>query len=222
MRRISFIAMIMLSVLACKNRENKTVEEPNDSIETQILDNAKDTSNTQLVNNYIEVNTWVDDLKNFRQALYTKDIAKLKTYFIFPYDGDKSSIWSQMSFNDVEIAARKSKYVKPELFYAEDFNKYFDIIFNADFVKTIMKIKTSQLYSKHHSETPQFIADEQTYEMIADYNKEQNVLQLNMSYDNNSLDENGEKVSEGEHNVIYIFDVIDGKNIIFKKLELAG
>lgn len=223
MKKISLMIMFLIGSYGCKNKLNKTIETPKDNVEKQSFEPVKDTLNTKVDNNYIEVKTWIDDFKNFRQAVYTKDKAKLKSYFRFPIAGDNSSIWSLLSFNDVETAKRKAKYVNPDLFYEEDLDEFSHIIFNDDFVKAIMKIKTSQLFAKNHVETPQFITNGQHYQMIADYYyEEQTALYLNMSYGNNALDDNGEKISEGEYNLIYIFDVLDGKKIYFKKIELAG
>ncbi|WAC42590.1 hypothetical protein [Pedobacter sp. SL55] len=223
MKKISLMIMFLIGLYACKNKLNKTIEQPKHNVEKRSFDPVKDTLNTKVNNNYIEVKTWIDDFKNFRQAVYAKDKAKLKSYFRFPIVGDNSGICSLLSFNDVEIAKRKAKYVNPDLFYEEYLDEFSQIIFNADFVKTIMKIKTAQLFTKHHAETPQFIADGKHYQMIADYYyEEQTALYLNMNYGNNTLDESGEKISEGEYNVIYIFDVLDGKKNYFKKIELAG
>ncbi|RNL50711.1 hypothetical protein [Pedobacter jejuensis] len=222
MRKISLIAVVILGFSACKNEANKSIEKPSEHLEAQLNEISKDTSNTKVSNNYIEVKTWIDDFKNFRQAVYTNDKAKLKTYFRFPIVGETSGIWSLMSFNDVEIAKRKAKYINPDLFYEEDLDEFPDGVFNADFVKTIMKIKTAQLFSKRQTETPEFTANGQNFKMIATYDDDEAILQLNISYSNNAVDENGEKVSEGEHNVIYIFDVIGNKRIFFKKIELAG
>jgi hypothetical protein len=86
-----------------------------------------------------------------------------------------------------------------------------------------MKIKSAKLFEIHESETPEFAGKYQAFKMIAEYQDDgQTTLHLNIAYSNNRTDENGEYVSEGEHNVIYIFDVIDHKKIIFKKIVVAG
>jgi len=86
-----------------------------------------------------------------------------------------------------------------------------------------MKIKTDKLFNDHHSESPLFTSADYTYQMLADVQQaDTGVLYLNMSFGNNGVDENGEKVSEGEYNNIYMFNIVDGKTILFKGLTVAG
>jgi len=169
----------------------------------------------------IDASTWIYDFKNFRQAVYTKDKAKVKTYFDFPVGGED---WgSLVTFSDKEVQKREKALKHPELFYEADFDQYFDRIFDEDFISCIMKIKTAVLYKSNHAESPEIITDGQIIKLIVDHDTTDfNAIQLNMSYANNAVDENGEAVSEGEHNVIYIFEIIDHRKIKFKKKVFAG
>ncbi|WP_316795589.1 hypothetical protein [Pedobacter agri] len=209
-------------LIACKSDKPKAQNSENDTSINKVVETAKDDLTPS---KYIPVITWVDDFKNFRQAIYIKDKAKLKTYFNFPVVAtEDSSLWYLVQLNDSEWQKRKAKYgSKADSFFEEDFDKYFDAIFDADFTITIMKVKMDKLLSDQHAESPQFTSNDYTYQMLVDfYVEEQNALYLNMSFGNTAVDENGEKVSEGEHNNIYIFQVIDGKKIIFKKFTVAG
>jgi len=192
-----------------------------------VQDKVADTTQIKVANTskYIPVKTWVDDFKNFRSAVLTKDKGKLKTYFKFPVvTTENSSLWYLIQLSDGEWKKRKLKYgSKADSFYEEDLDRYIDEIFDADFVKAITKIKTAKLLNEQHSESPVFTKGDYTYQMLADfYVEEQNALYLNMSFGNTGVDENGEHVSEGEHNNIYMFEVVDNKRIIFKGFTVAG
>ncbi|HEX8576416.1 MAG TPA: hypothetical protein VF677_08990 [Flavobacterium sp.] len=117
MKRISLIALIILEFSACKNNTDKTTEKPNNNIEVQLTKVSKGTSNAKTADDYIEINTWIDDFKNLRQAVYTKDKAKLRTYFNFPVDEEDSSIWYLVTLNETEWSKRKSILSNPDLFY---------------------------------------------------------------------------------------------------------
>ncbi|RZK20013.1 MAG: hypothetical protein EOO86_05885 [Pedobacter sp.] len=210
-----FLLILLFTVFGCKNKSVQKNEEKNDSNDQNSVEVSKAEPESVATFN------WIDDFKEFRQAVYTKNKTKLKTYFNFPV-GDKS--WgSLVSFNAEESKSRAAKYANPDLFYEEDFDQYFDRIFDADFVKSVMKIKTKDLYEEKLAQTPEFKGDDFNFTMIANYDDDDEpIFQLNLSYTNNAVDENGEQVSEGEHNVIYIFHVINGKKLVFKSKVFAG
>ncbi|MGQ7855969.1 hypothetical protein ACUN24_17185 [Pedobacter sp. WC2501] len=221
MKKINLLFGLLLCLAACREEKTKVAVSQSDTLLKKADKNVKDP--VKAITGYISVETWIDDFKNFRQAVYIKDKAKLKTYFNFPVVADEnSSLWFVVQLSEKEWQKRKAKYAQAELFYEEDFDLYFDKIFNADFSKTLMKIKTDKLFNNHHSESPVFTLKGYTYQMLADVQPADNVLQLNMSYGNNGVDENGEKVSEGEYNNIYMFNIVDGKTILFKGLTVAG
>ncbi|RZL37614.1 MAG: hypothetical protein EOO96_04680 [Pedobacter sp.] len=196
-------------------------------IQNVVQEKVADSNQVNVANNskYIPVKTWVDDFKNFRSAVLTEDKAKLKTYFKFPIVATgNSSLWYLIQLSDAEWKKRKLKYgSKADFFYEEDLDRYLNLIFDPDFVKTITKIKTAKLLNEQHSESPIFAKGDYTYQMLVDLQAdESNTLFLNMSFGNTSVDENGENISEGEHNNIYMFEVIDKKRIFFKGFTVAG
>ena len=211
----TLLLLLLFTLFGCKNKsvqkvDGKSDSNPQDSVE---VSKAEPESVTTF--------NWIDDFEDFRQAVYTKDKAKLKTYFNFPV-GDES--WgSLIPFSAEESKSRAAKYANPDLFYEEDFDQYFDRIFDADFVKSIMKIKATDLNKEKLAQTPEFKGDDFNFKMIAIYNGDDKpILQLNLSYTNNAVDENGEQVSEGEYNVIYIFRIINGKKLVFNRKVFAG
>ncbi|RZL18222.1 MAG: hypothetical protein EOO96_27945, partial [Pedobacter sp.] len=98
------------------NTQNVVQEKVADTTQIKIANTSK----------YIPVKTWVDDFKNFRSAVLTKDKAKLKTYFKFPVvTTENSSLWYLIQLSDGEWKKRKLKYgSKADFFYEEDLDRY--------------------------------------------------------------------------------------------------
>lgn len=216
MKRTALIFASTL-LLACNNNPQK--------VESNIASTTAATTDTTLTvqdQNYVGVNNWLDDFKNFRQAVYLKDIEKLKTYFDFPVKDDGAAIWHLCNLTEKEMQTRKNKVADPTLFYEEDLERYYSRIFNADFVKTLLKVKSAKLYETHSNETPEFTTADHIYRLIAEYNPADKVLSLNLAYTNNAKDEDGNPISEGECNVIYSFTVINGKHLKFRRIDIAG
>lgn len=55
--KISLMIMLLIGLYGCKNKLNKTIEKPEDNVEKQSFEPVKDTLNTIVDNNYIEVKT---------------------------------------------------------------------------------------------------------------------------------------------------------------------
>lgn len=212
----AFLIFASFLFLAC-NRAPKTAESKIDS--QTVVTNTTAIADEE---NYVSVNNWLDDFKNFRQAVYLKDLKKLKTYFDFPVKDDGAAIWHLCNLTKAEIQTRKNKFKNPDLFYEQDLEQYHSRIFSADFVKTLLKIKSAKLYESYLNESPDFTTADHIYKMIAEYNATHKVLSLNLAYANNAKDSEGKQISEGEHNIIYSFSIIDGKFLKFKRIDIAG
>jgi len=222
MKKLKLFITLAILTTGCANDKVKNVQNKQDTTQTDYKPLVEvGLSETKYSTN----ENWVDDFKNFRQAIYTKNNAKLKSYFKFPIVADEnSSLWYLVQLNDADWKKRKLKYGnKADLFYEEDFDKFANVIFDSDFKQTIMKIKTDKLLKEHYSESPKYKKDDYSYQMLVDFQSDEaDILYLNMSFGNTAVDENGENVSEGEHNNIYKFEVIDGKKIIFNGFTIAG
>ena len=221
MKKIILIVISLTALLSCKNKSKHEIKERKDSTKVVVSDSVTATPGSSVDSRYISVNTWIDDFKNLRQAIFLNDKEKLKTYFNFPV-GDEN--WGYLvDFSESERKARKGKYANPDLLYEADFDRYYKRIFDDDLAKAMMKIKTDDLFEKHLAESPDFNTGDFIFKLIVNYDQEdKTTLHLNLSYNNNSVDENGEPVSEGEYNKIYIFEVEAGKRLIFQKVAFAG
>lgn len=217
MKHVYLIFASILLLSACNSNQKKA--------ESNLVSHTKVSDSTNIIppkENDVEVKNWLDDFKNFREALHLKDLKKLKTYFDFPVSDDGTSIWSLCNLTAAEIQVRKNKFKNSDLFYEQDLEQYHTRIFNADFVKMLLKIKSDKLYATHFNETPEVTTADHIYKLIAEYNPTSKILSFNLAYANNETDEEGNRVSEGEYNVIYSFTVIDGKYLKFKRIDIAG
>lgn len=221
MKRIIVLISYMLVFLSCENKEKKTRA---DEIDTMKKDSVKDLNQNTVVAIAVdnESRNWVDDFKDFRQALYTNNKAKLKTYFDFPLYDEGASIWQVCVLTEAERSSREKEVDNADAFYEKDFDRYYKRIFDKKFLSGILKIKSAVLLSKSMTETEEFPDASAPFVMHAYMDEGLKTLQLNMAFRNNGTDGDGNNVSEGEYNIVYVFDIIEGKKIMFKKVVIAG
>lgn len=207
-----YILIFTAIVCSCRNKEDK----PKDVVEAAAVVEESSVKPAK------PEKAWIDDFKEFRQAVDQKDLATLKTYFDFPFDDQGKTIFHLCNLTDTEWAKRKEKYDNAELFYEEDLEKYHDRIFNKEFLEMILKIKSDRLLKTHSFETQLIEKGDGIYQMFVDYNNEENTLILNMAIGNSAKDENGEYVSEGESNIIYRFKITEGQKLKLARIDIAG
>ena len=226
---LNLLLVAILCLFSCKEkREEKSIDNL-DKVEVINNEATISKSNYNLENNlqsndlkYVEVNTWMDDFRNFRMAIYNNDVPKLETYFNFPFDDKGKSILGLCNISDSEWAERRKQFKNPDLFYQADLAKYYKNIFGKNFMALLLKVKSDQLFSKQHLQTKIIEDNDGAYQLFIDYSEVENTLTLNFAIQNNFKDENGDYVSEGEHNIIYHFKIINDKKLILDRVDLAG
>ncbi len=196
-------------IVACNHDQAKSKKEDTKA-STKTSPVAKST--------YGEVNTWLDDFKNFRTAVYQNDLAKMKSYFNFPVYADTTQIWTAV-YDNIDESKRPQTY--PDTFTETDFEKHHQMLFTEAFTKSLLKVKSEVLFKEGEYTTPQIKESDHTYHIIAHYDKATSTLQLSLMY-SGGVDENGEEVSEGEYAIIYFFKVESGKYLKFDKILFAG
>ncbi len=221
--------IVIFCFFGCEGKTDKKLKEKLKKVEVfsrdqtiKESDNSLESKPDSKKSKYVEVKTWIDDFRNFRMAIYNNDVSKLKNYFNFPFDDKGKTILYVCNISESDRAERKHQFKDPQLFYEADLEKYYKNLFDERFEKAILKIKSEQLFSKHSTVTKLFVDDDLIYKLHADYNDEQKTLMLNMSIGNNARYPDGNYVSEGEHNIIYHFKIIDNKKMMLVKMDFAG
>ena len=97
---------------------------------------------------------WVDNFRQFRDAIYQKDKAKAKSFVDFPIMNENNEIWYLAYDQNEKLIEKLPEKIKP--FTEQDFDKYFDKIFSKRFINCILKIKTDELYKKGANTTIDF------------------------------------------------------------------
>lgn len=192
-----------LTTLAQTNQTNFKV----DSTKTFLPFKQKDTT------------YWVDNFRQFRDALYKNDKTKAKEFLDFPFQNEGNEIW-YLAYSDNEKATEKlNENVKP--FTEKDFDKYFNKIFTKQLVKCFLKIKTDDLYKTGKSESPEIKDSSTTYILYATFDKTDKTIELNLAT------RTPYKISDteteiGETNFIYRFQVLKNGHIKLKRILIAG
>ena len=166
--------------------------------------------------------TWIDNFKVLRTAIYQNNLAVVKQYFSFPVLNSNNEIWQ---FILPEEALTKKKFAGDKIvpFYEKDLVLYFNKIFPKPLIKSMLKIKSDELYKKGYAETAEQYDDSTTtYRLYATYEKKTGLLSLNLAYNQIIKDEKGTILDSGESNVIYYFTVQKNGRLLFKEIRLAG
>ena len=226
---LNALLLITFVITGCDLKTDKESEEQNQNVgivysDSLIFENDITLQDKGKSKNLVDVemSTWIDDFRDFRMAIYDNDVPKLKTYFNFPFDDPGSTILDLSKISEAGWALRKKQYDNPDLFYEQDLQKYYKHIFDERFIKCVLKVKSEKLFYEHIYQTEMFEEPEIMYQMVAEFFPKDRILRLNMSFGNNYKDENGAYISEGEHNVLYTFKIIDHKKLILQRIDVAG
>ena len=158
---------------------------------------------------------WVNSFIDFRNAVSKNDIAKVKQFIDFPIMNENNEIWNLAYDNDVKRISKLPSKIQP--FTETDFDKYAAKIFTKRFIAAILKINAEELFNKGESKTPEFKDGKITYKMFATYDKESQTISLNLAMQTRDRTEDN-----GMFNIIYQFDVVQGTDIKFRQVRLAG
>ena len=165
--------------------------------------------------------TWIEQFREFRDAVYKHDKGKVRTFVDFPIMNDNNEIWYLVYGGDEKAINMLSKKIKP--FTEKDFDLYFDKLFSNDFINAILKIKTAELYTNGETETIKFHKGKATtYQIDATFDKPDNTLSLNLSSKTIIKDKDGETEDGGESSTIYMFKISPQGKLKFIQVRLAG
>ncbi|PWV44738.1 hypothetical protein [Chitinophaga sp. S165] len=169
--------------------------------------------------------SWIDQLRTFRDAVYQRDKEKAKQFFNFPMSDPGDGFW-EVAEQDAKGDTRTHLERLHEKQYAlteELFILYFDQIFYKTFVKSFLKLPTKMLYEKGEAGVVDLTDDKiNFYGMSARYDSADNTLTLSVIGRSEEKDENGEYFEGGgEYAYIYRFRIINGQ-LKFDKFYRAG
>jgi len=167
--------------------------------------------------------SWIDQLKTFRDAVYQRDKEKVKQFFTLPVADPGNEFWlaaQEETNKDIQKHLQKL-YEKHYPLTEELFMLYFDQIFHKKFIACFLKLKTKDLYEKGETVSPEFSDDNgHLYNMSASYDPKTEELTMIVNY------HYAEKVGNGEYDPveyshIYQFRVIKGQ-LKFVAVAMAG
>jgi len=176
---------------------------------------------TKTVSSYKQKDTtcWVDNFRQFRDALYRNDKSKAKEFLDFPFKNEGNEIWYLAYSGDEKATDSLDQNVKP--FTEKDFDKYFNKIFTKPLIKCLLKIKTNELYNTGKSESPEIKDSSTTYKLYATFDKANRTVELNLAT-KTRYKISGTEYEEGESNFIYRFMILKNEHIKLKRILIAG
>ncbi len=211
MRKFYFLLLTLL-ITSCKENGNvKTAK----SIPVD-----KDTSTGIQTMQQNDTANWIENFREFRNAVYQKDKIKAKQFIDFPIMNVNNEIWSLVYEGNTKEFYTIPDSIKP--FTEQDFDKYFNKLFSKRFINTILKIKSEDLLRIGNAETKDFEEGNTTYKMYATFNKAKRTLSLNLSSNTITKDETGEIQDGGEFSIGYQFDILKNGQLKLKQVRLAG
>jgi len=209
MKKYLLIIVVAIFSSCQRKKDEKQISGATDVKVSTVTDGAK------VKQKYIETLSWIDDFKNFRMALYNKDLPKLKTYFTFPLNTESTAILTAVAAGngkDIELA-------DPALLSEKEFAAYYPEIFTEDFLQSVLKIKSEKLYKDGSATTEVFKGANRDHYMSLNHVTQGEELYFSLGYyDHATADV--EEISE--YNVIYVFKIIDGKYLRFDQILEAG
>jgi uncharacterized beta-barrel protein YwiB (DUF1934 family) len=207
MKKLTFVFLIISFISCTENQEKKNAQSAHQ-------DSAILTKPGLLKN---DKQNWIQNFKDFRDAIYQHDINRAKKFCNFPILNENNQIW-YLIYKD---AAFNSDRIIP--FTEQDFEKYFNKLFSRRFITSILKIKSDSVNNSGEYKTKEFTEDKSTtYGMVANFDKKESTLELNLWSNSIIKDENGEVQDGGEFSIIYEFSIKEDGSLIFKQVKVAG
>ena len=158
----------------------------------------------------------IQQFKEFRTAIYTKDITKVKSFIDFPIRNENNEIWDLVFMGNEKQKPTTGNAGKP--FTEKDFDKYFDRIFSKRFIQTLQKIKSAQLFTTGDTQTETISDGKSTnYYMSGHYDKTEKTFDLGLQSKTHYKDED-----DGEFSIIYQFKILPNGQLKFVQVRLAG
>jgi len=202
------LAILIVSLFSCTEKVDKKNSKVSDEDSSLINKPALGSNDKQ---------GWIENFKEFRDAIYHHDGSKAKKFCNFPILNENNEIWYLIHGDSVFSSDRIIPFTE------RDFDNYFDKLFPPRFINSILKIKSDSLYKNGEYRTKDFKEGKTTsYGMHASFDKNKSTLTLNLWSNSIMKDENGEVLDGGEFSIVYQFSIGKDGKLIFNQIRLAG
>ncbi len=198
MNKIILGTTITLSIFACNNKATDTT--PPTSTATTANTTVVDTTKKASTSVIKTTTTIADEFRAFREAIYNKQKEEVANHFTFPITNAAQNLWM--------ICEKEPKATMSRAEFITNFDKIFD----SNFINSLLKVKSEELFSKGKHTTEAIISSRTSSYIDATYSKNSQTLILT-----NHLEE-----GDGEAALIYEFKVNEKGDIIFANFNIAG
>jgi hypothetical protein len=209
------ILLLAIGIYSCGDNSAKTTEQSTVDTINKPPDGSMHKSDTLNI-------AWINEFRNFRNAIYQDDITKIKSYFSFPVLDSSNEIWSVVlgDSSDTFTGVSTERLIP---FTEKDLGKYYRKLFNKEFKIGILKIKSDELFQKSYASIESINIDSSSsFFMTVSVNKVDNTLNIALSYNTAIKDENGDFEDGGESSIGYAFIIQKDGHLLFKQIRIAG
>ena len=208
--KIMLIGLGSLSIgFSCSNHDPSKQESTQENIESQELEYEPDV-------NYDSI--WLEEFVAFRDAVYRQDLKSIKEFVDFPME--PGLIW-YLAYPEGSPELINAE-TNDESFTEQHFDKKFKLIFSPEFTKSLLKVKSKELFVLGEFETPPFQKGNTEYRIYGTYNREARYLSLHLlSTTDVIVDDETDEHFWAESSIIYFFKLINNK-LKFTGVQMAG
>lgn len=212
MRFLYFI--LVISVLsACRDKEQTQT--------STVEDSSAVAADTNSVVPHVEpAGGWMEDFKVLKEALLDQDRNRVETFFDFPLNVDSASVWTSIEPTETELKAWKAGKRDTAQFDRKDFEKFYSRFFLPELLMGLKSMKPEARFTEGNWSSKEFKEAARPFQFHVGFDKDSQSLSLNVAFFGGE-DEEGNYVSEGEYNIIYVFHW-EEKGLTFDRMVIAG
>jgi hypothetical protein len=201
-----FLAAVILFLFGCDSHE-------------EMKENISVDSAGRIAAGVEKSNTWISSFTAFREAVQQNDRQKVKSFFDFPIMGEPNEIWF-VADQDIDSSSTEDKTAMP--FTEKDFDKYYAQLFPEMFMQSLRGVNADSLWLKGEYDTIDYKDGETVFNMFSSFDKNENILYLNLATKTPINREEADGMEFSEFNILYQFKVDKNGSIKFKQINLAG
>ena len=159
---------------------------------------------------------WLEEFVAFRDAVYRQDLKAIKEFVDFPME--PGLIW-YLAYPEGSPELINAE-TNDESFTEHHFDKKFKLIFSPEFTKSLLKVKSKELFALGEYEASRFQKGNKEYHIHGRYDRDEQHLSFLIVTDV-IVDEDTDEHFWAESSVIYFFKLINNK-LKFTGVQMAG